>query len=188
MDDKAENFLAKRRKGSEWRWAAYFYSGLSNRLFMSDTSPSTFDKARTGLWTSLQKHLTTVYAAEAAFVKAVAFAGGTFPFAASVASAEQLQEYGQRRRALRDLFTDETTQLDTLTKAIRVKGYAEDEKKQLYLLLLGYMDIAASVFERLLTQVPAPLPKDEELEEATAKFARVQKFARLNIKGIAGLL
>ena len=119
---------------------------------------------------------------------AVAFAEGTFPFAASAASTDQLQEYGQRRSALRDLFTDETTQLDTLTKAIRVKGYAEDEKKQLYLLLLGYMDIAASVFERLLTQVPIPLPKDEELEEATAKFARVQKFARLNIKGIAGLL
>ena len=155
---------------------------------MSETIPSIFDKARMGLWTSLQKHLATVYAAEAAFVGAVAFAEGTFPFAASAASADQLQEYGQRRRALRDLFTDETTQLDTLTKAIRVKGYAEDEKKQLYLLLLGYMDIAASVFERLLTQVPTPLPKDEELEEATAKFARVQKFARLNIKGIAGLL
>ena len=155
---------------------------------MSETIPSIFDKARMGLWTSLQKHLVTVYAAEAAFVGAVAFAEGTFPFATSAASADQLQEYGQRRRALRDLFTDETTQLDTLTKAIRVKGYAEDEKKQLYLLLLGYMDIAASVFERLLTQVPTPLPKDEELEEATAKFARVQKFARLNIKGIAGLL
>ena len=155
---------------------------------MSETIPSTFDKARMGLWASLQKHLATVYAAEAAFVGAVAFAEGAFPFAASAASADQLQEYGQRRRALRDLFTDETTQLDTLTKAIRVKAYAEDEKKQLYLLLLGYMDIAASVFERLLTQVPTPLPKDEELEEAIAKFARVQKFARLNIKGIAGLL
>ena len=155
---------------------------------MSETSPSTFDKARTGLWISLQKHLATVYAAETAFARSVAFANGIFPFAASAASADELQEYGQRRQALRDLFTDETTQLDTLIKAIRVKGYAEDEKKQLYLLLLGYMDIAASVFERLLTQVPTSLPKDEELEEAMAKFARVQKFARLNIKGIAGLL
>ena len=155
---------------------------------MSDTSPSTFDKARTGLWTSLQKHLATVYAAETAFARAVAFANGSFPFAASAASADELQDYGQRRSALRDLFTDETTQLDTLTKAIRVKGYAEDEKKQLYLLLLGYMDIAASVFERLQTQVPTALPKDEELEEAVAKFARVQKFARLNVKGLAGIL
>lgn len=156
---------------------------------MSDTTPSTFDKARMGLWTSLQKHLATVYAADAAFAQATAFAEGVFPFAASAASADQLDTYGKQRRALRDLFTDETAQLDVLTKAIRVKGYAEDEKKQLYLLLLGYMDIAATIFARLLTQVPMPaLPKDEELEETTAKFGRVQKFARLNVKGIAGLL
>lgn len=155
---------------------------------MSEPTPRTFDKARTGLWTSLQKHLSTVYAAETAFVQAVAFANDAFPFSNSAATAEQLDDYNQRRRALRDLFTDETTQLDTLTKAIRVKGYAEDEKKQLYLLLLGYMDIAATVFARLHTQVPAALPKDEELEETTARFARVQKFARLNVKGIAGIL
>ena len=155
---------------------------------MSELTISVFDKARTGLWTSLQKHLATVYAAEAAFAQATAFADGTFPFAASSASAEQLDVYGQQRRALRDLFIDETTQLDTLTRAIRVKPYAEEEKKQLYLLLLGYMDIAWTVFERLLTQVPSLLPKDEELTEITAKFIRVQKFARLNVKGVAGLL
>ncbi|MFC6224654.1 hypothetical protein ACFP2F_15500 [Hymenobacter artigasi] len=150
-------------------------------------SPSAFDKARTGLWTSLQKHLATVYAAETAFARAVAFTD-TFPFAASAASEEQLQEYEQQRRALRDLFTDETTQLDTLVKAIRLKGYAEDEKKQLYLLLLGYMDIAASIFERLHTQVLTRQPADDDLAQTTDRFARVQKFARLNIKGIAGLL
>ena len=154
----------------------------------SDTSSaSAFDKARTGLWASLQKHLATVYEAETAFARATAFAEA-FPFAVSSASPEQLVTYWQRRHALRDLFTDETAQLDTLNKAIRSKGYAEAEKKQLYLLLLGYMDIAASIFERLHTEIPAPLPPDEELEETTARFDRVRKFARLNVKGIAGLL
>ena len=153
----------------------------------ASTAASAFDKARTGLWTSLQKHLATVYESETAFVRAVAFADA-FPFAASSASADQLLAYEQHRRVLRDLFTDETTQLETLTKAIRVKGYAEAEKKQLYLLLLGYMDIVASVFARLHTHVPMSLPKDEELEDTTARFARVQKFARLNVKGIAGML
>ena len=148
---------------------------------------SAFDKARTGLWVSLQKHLAAVYEAETAFARATAFAE-TFPFPVSSASAEQLAMYGQRRNALRDLFTDETAQLDTLNKAIRGKGYAEAEKKQLYLLLLGYMDIAASIFERLHTEIPTPLAKDEELEETTARFDRVRKFARLNVKGIAGLL
>ena len=152
------------------------------------SSVSAFDKARTGLWASLQKHLATVYEAETAFTKVVAFAD-TFPFLAAAATPEQLDDYWRGRRALRDLFTDETTQLDTLTKAIRLKAYTEAEKKQLYLLLLGYMDIAATIFERLITQVPtSALPKDEELEETAARFVRVQKFARLNVKGISGLL
>jgi len=153
-----------------------------------DTSAaSAFDKARTGLWASLQKHLAAVYEAEAAFGKATAFAED-FPFALSSASEAQLADYWQQRNALRDLFTDETAQLDTLNKAIRTKPYAEADKKQLYMLLLGYMDIAASVFERLHTHVPKPLVKDEELEETTLRFDRVRKFARLNVKGIAGLL
>ena len=154
---------------------------------LEPSSATAFDKARTGLWTSLQKHLETVYEAEAVFARATAFAAA-FPFAASAASEEQLATYWLRRRALRDLFTDETTQLDTLNKAIRSKGYAEAEKKQLFLLLLGYMDVVASVFERLHTEVPTPLPKEEELEETTARFDKVRKFARLNVKGIAGLL
>ncbi|GAB3579841.1 hypothetical protein [Hymenobacter daeguensis] len=151
------------------------------------TTASAFDKARTGLWASLQKHLATVYEAETAYAQATAFAEG-FPFAVSSASEEQLATYWLRRRTLRDLFTDETSQLDTLNKAIRTKGYAEAEKKQLYLLLLGYMDIAATIFERLHTEVPRPLAKDEELDETTARFDRVRKFARLNVKGISGLL
>jgi hypothetical protein len=154
---------------------------------MTEPTNPAFERARTGLWTSLQKHLVLIYRAETAFTKAVAFADA-FPFSPASVEAEQLAEYQQQRSALRDLFTDETAQLDTLTKAIRTKGYSEDEKKQLYLLLLGYLDIAASVFERLTTQVPSRLPKDEELEATQARFERVRNFARLNVKGIAGLL
>jgi hypothetical protein len=156
---------------------------------MTETNPTAtaFDRARTGLWGSLQKHLALLYGAEAVFVKAVTFAH-SFPFLASEVEPELLAEYYRQYSALRDLFTDETAQLDTLTKAIRTKGYAEDEKKQLYLLLLGYLDIAATVFERLSVQVPAKRQKDEELEATQARFERVRNFARLNVKGIAGLL
>jgi hypothetical protein len=148
---------------------------------------SAFERARTGLWVSLQKHLILIYQAERAFVNAVAFAD-SFPFLIASVEAEQLTEYNQQRAILRDLFTDETAQLDILTKAIRIKGYTENEKKQLYLLLLGYIDIAASIFDRLIIQVPTVLPTDPELEETRNRFDRVQKFARLNVKGIAGLL
>ncbi len=154
---------------------------------MDTTAPNAFDKARLGLWTSLEKHLSAVYAAEAAFRKAVAFAEAV-PFAAASATAEQLADYNREYRALRDLFTDETTQLDTLTKAIRTKNYSEAEKKQLYLLLLGYIDIAASVFELLDSHASTPRARDEELTETQARFERVKRFARLNVKGISGLL
>jgi hypothetical protein len=154
---------------------------------MTEPTSTAFERARTGLWTSLQKHLALIYQAETAFAKSVAFAD-SFPFSPASTEAGQLADYQQQRSALRDLFTDETAQLDTLTKTIRTKGYAEDEKKQLYLLLLGYLDIAASVFERLRTQVPGQQPKDEELEATQARFERVRSFARLHVKGIAGLL
>ncbi|OGX90680.1 hypothetical protein [Hymenobacter coccineus] len=153
----------------------------------SPTPTAAFDKARTGLWTSLQKHLATVYAAEAAYRQAVAFAPDV-PFAAAAATADQLDAYGKQRSALRDLFADETTQLDQLTKAIRTKGYAADEKKQLYVLLLGYIDIAASVFALLDSHAPTTLAADDELAETKARFDRVKNFARLNVKGVAGLL
>jgi hypothetical protein len=154
---------------------------------MTEPTNPAFERARTGLWTSLQKHLGLIYQAEAAFAKSVAFAD-SFPFSPAAVEAEQLAEYTRQRSALRDLFADETAQLDTLTKAIRTKGYSEDEKKQLFLLLLGYLDIAGAVFERLQTQVPRQLPKDEELEATHARFERVRNFARLHVKGIAGLL
>jgi hypothetical protein len=154
---------------------------------MTEPTNTAFERARTGLWLSLQKHLALIYQAEAAFSKAVAFADA-FPFSPASVEADQLAAYHQQRSALRDLFTDETAQLDTLAKAIRTKSYTEDEKKQLYMLLLGYLDIAASLFERLATQVPSQLPKDEELEATQARFERVRGFARLNVKGIFGLL
>ena len=151
------------------------------------TSASAFDKARAGLWNSLQKHLVLLYAAETAFTKAASFAEA-FPFSPAAVPAETLHVYWQQRHALQDLHTDETAQLDTLTKAIRTKGYAEDDKKQLYLLLLGYLDIAAAVFSLLDTHIPSPLPKEEEWEATKSRFERVKNFARLNVKGMPGLL
>ncbi|MBC6992288.1 hypothetical protein [Hymenobacter sp. BT491] len=154
---------------------------------METTSINAFEKARTGLWVSLQKHLSAVYEAETSCMNAVAFAE-TFPFSTATVDAAILEEYWKQRDTMRDLYSDETAQLDTLVKAIRVKGYSEEEKKQLHLLILGYMDIAASVFELLSTHVPVKLPKDDELEETAAKFERIKRFVRLNIKGLPSLL
>ena len=92
------------------------------------------------------------------------------------------------RAALCDLHTDEIAQLEVFIKAIRTKGYFEDEKNQLYLHIAGYLDIAGTAFDLLRTHVPTPLPKEEEQEETAAQFDRVRKFARLNVKGIKGLL
>ncbi|GAA3999703.1 hypothetical protein GCM10022408_08360 [Hymenobacter fastidiosus] len=150
-------------------------------------SPSAFDKARTGLWASLQKHLETVYAAEKDFRAATAFTDA-FPFSPAAVEPQVLLDYHQHRARLRDLFVDETTQLDSLVKAVRLKSYEEDEKKLLLLMILGYLDIAESIFALLDVRRPSRLDKDEELEETTARFERVKNFVRLNIKGIAGLL
>lgn len=94
---------------------------------------------------------------------------------------------GRIRNALRDLYTDETAQLDTLTKTIRIKGYTEDEKKQLCLLLLGYIDIAGTIFELFVSHAQVRPPKDEELNDTAVRFSRIKNFVRLNIKGISGL-
>jgi len=154
---------------------------------VTEPTPTAFEKARAGLWTSLQKHLAAVYGAEKTFLAASSFAE-VFPFALHAATEEQQADYNAARNALRDLYTDETAQLGTLVKAIRTKPYTEDEKKQLYLLLLGYLDIAAGVFVLLATHVPTKLPEDEELTATMETFERVRKFARLNVKGLAGLL
>jgi|GEM_PF-1965406 len=151
------------------------------------TTPSAFDKARNGLWSSLQKHLETVYAAEKDFRAATAFTTD-FPFSPAAFEPQVLLDYQQERARLRDLYVDETTQLDSLVKAVRTKNYQDDEKKLLLLMILGYMDIAEATFTLLDVRRPSRLDKDEELEETTAKFERVRNFVRLNIKGISGLL
>lgn len=176
--------MALRPKSAYFVFSAFF-------LPVSSPAPAAnsaaFDKARTGLWASLQKHLQTVYAAEKDFRAATRFTD-TFPFSAASLEPQQLLDYQQQRNQLRDLFVDETTQLDSLVKAVRLKSYQEDEKKLLLLMILGYMDIAESIFGLLATHRPTQLPPDEELQEATARFERVKNFARLNIRGIAGLL
>ena len=154
---------------------------------MEHPAPTAFDHARAGFWSSLRKHLELLYAAETRFRAAAAFAGA-FPFSPAAHPTEVVEDYAQRRRELIDLQTDETAQLEILTKAIRTKGYTADEKKQLYLLLLGYVDIAGSVFALLDTHVPAPLPKNEEWDDTKGRFERVRNFARLNVKGLPDLL
>jgi hypothetical protein len=150
-------------------------------------TPSAFDKARTGLWASLQKHLSTVYAAEKDFRAATRFTD-TFPFSAASLEPQQLLDYQHQRAVLRDLYVDETSQLDSLVKAVRQKSYQENDKKLLFLMILGYMDMAETVFDLLDTHRPSRLEPDEELEEAAARFERVRNFTRLNIRGISGLL
>ncbi|MCA8831344.1 hypothetical protein [Hymenobacter pini] len=150
-------------------------------------APSAFDKARTGLWASLQKHLHTVYAAEQDFRSATRFTD-TFPFPPQLPTPEQQLEYQRRRNELRDLLSDEATQLDSLVKAVRQKNYQEDDKKLLFLMILGYMDLAETVFNLLNTHRPTKLEPDEEWQDATARFERVRNFVRLNIRGISGLL
>jgi hypothetical protein len=56
---------------------------------MTETTSIAFERARTGLWISLQKHLALIYQAEGAFSKAVAFAD-SFPFSTDSVEAEQL--------------------------------------------------------------------------------------------------
>ncbi|TYZ08626.1 hypothetical protein FY528_12165 [Hymenobacter lutimineralis] len=153
----------------------------------SEPQLSAFDKARNGLWLSLQKHLETVYAAEKSFRVAVPRTD-ELPFSAAQIEPQLLFEYQQQRALLRDLYLDETTQLDSLVKAVRQKSYQEDEKKLLWLMILGYMDLAHTVFALLDTHRPSRQEPDEELTDTTARFERIRNFIRLNIRGIAGLL
>ena len=142
-----------------------------------------FEKALKGLWRSLQKHLTELYEAEKLFTKGVTVSE-SFPFNPDLVDADKLLEYWKQRNNLRDLFIDETEQLGTLINAIRQKGYREEDKKQLLLLILGYMDIADSIFEQLETYKPLKHLDKEDYSNAQNNFGRLKKFIRLNIKGI----
>lgn len=155
---------------------------------MSDTEASAaFDKARSGLWASLQAHLTTLYLAEKTYLDAVAATDSFFVAAGPVASY-LLDEYWKQRKVLRDLYTDETNQLAVLVKTIRTKAYAADEKRQLYLLILGYISVLASVAKLLDTHASTILPQDAELAETAAQFSHLQKLVHLYIKGVNGLV
>lgn len=153
---------------------------------LNHTTSNLFDNARTKLWASLQTHLATAYNIEKTLTKSVAFID-SFPFPITSVDPDSLDGYWKCRRALSDLYIDETNQLDTLIKAVRAKGYAEEEKKQLYLLILGYTDMLASVVQSLNTYRPTALLEDQELADTTEKFSRLQKLIRLTIRGIPGI-
>ncbi len=144
---------------------------------------SAFQKAREGLWTSLQKHLEKLYETEKQFKQSVGFTD-TFPFNSQILDSEKLSEYWQNRNNLKDLFIDETEQLSTLIKAIRQKDYKEDDKKQLFLMILRYVDIAESIFKQLETYKPLKFKEEEEYINALNTFNRLHNFIRLYIKGI----
>ena len=148
-----------------------------------DADSIAFQKARDGLWNSLQNHLSNLYETEEAFNKCLTFADN-YPFDESAVNAENLEEYSRKRKALRVLFIDEVNQLDSLIKAVRHKGYKEEDKKHLFLLILGYMDMLEAITEGLYQYLPKSLPKDEELSSSTANFDRLKKFVRLNIRGV----
>ncbi|KUG06373.1 hypothetical protein [Solirubrum puertoriconensis] len=148
---------------------------------------SAFDKARNGLWVSIQKRLANLYEAEKGFKSSLRFTD-TFPFAAHTVEYEVMAEYQNQRTRLRDLFVDEVQALGELVKAIKNKSYAADDKKQLFLLILGYADLLWTVCSGLEEYVSTKQPVDAELEEAKASFERVKAFARLNVKGVGGLI
>ncbi len=79
---------------------------------------------------------------------------------------------------------DEVSQLSILVKTIRTKSYNEEAKMQLLMLLLGYIEIVSSVFEKLFKFKHTKLSSDKELEQSQTDFERFIKFVRLIIKGI----
>ena len=148
-----------------------------------DADSVAFQKAKDGLWNSLQNHLSKLYETEEAFNRCLTFADA-YPFEQSAINEENLEEYWSQRKNLRNLFIDEVNQLDSLINAVRHKGYKEEDKKHLFLLILGYMDLLEATTEGLFQFVPKSLPKDEELADSATRLDRLKKFVRLNIRGV----
>jgi hypothetical protein len=140
-------------------------------------------KISEALWRSLQKHLNTLYETEKQSNKCLIFAD-EYPFDPKVVDAEKLNEYWIHRNKLKDLFIDETEQLATLVKTINQKNYKEEDKKYLFLLILGYMDIVQSIFNNLEMYKPLELQTDEELANNLTKFNKIKNYVKLHIKGI----
>jgi hypothetical protein len=149
----------------------------------NNTSKDIFQKNRDNLWSSLQKHLSVLYKQEKLFTNTLVFTDA-YPFNPNLIAEDKLREYWFYRNSLRDLFIDETIQLGNLIKAIKQKEFVEDEKKQLYLLILGYMDIAGIVFKNLEVYLPVSFKLDDELENYLLRFEKLKKYLRLNIKGV----
>jgi hypothetical protein len=145
-----------------------------------------FQKARDGLWTSLQRHLSDLQQAQQQFLRHRVPAAA-YPFDPQEAEADQLTAYGEHRTTLRNLFIDEAQQLYTLVQALRSKSYTVADKRQLFLLLLGYVDLVNAATEALDYYVPQALPVDEELEEAKARLEKIRKGLRLYMQGIPGM-
>lgn len=145
-----------------------------------------FQKARDGLRTSLQRHLSELQQAQQQFLRHRVPAA-SYPFDAQDAGADQLTAYQEHRDTLRNLFIDETQQLHALVQALRSKNYPAADKRQLFLLLLGYVDLVSAATEALDYYVPQALPADGELAEAKARLEKIRKGLRLHVQGIPGL-
>ncbi|RNI23365.1 hypothetical protein [Rufibacter latericius] len=145
--------------------------------------PYQMQKIMTNLWKNLQKHLLEIYAVEKMFDNSLIVAE-KFPFNPAYVEPEKLESFMQCRTNLRDLFIDEVSQLSILVKTIRSKNYNEEDKKQLFMLLLGYLDVASTALGKLQEYTHTKLPIDLELENTLTAFDKLKKFTRLNIKGI----
>lgn len=150
---------------------------------MQEVSTEAFLKAKDNLWKSLQKHLVTIYAAEDSFFKCLTFADA-YPFEAAIVDKDSLSIYWEERTQLRNLFIDETMQLATLVKAIRLKNYEDSAKKQLYMILLGYFTIVENIKDTLNIYSPTKVTLDTEFDNAASNFDRMRNFIKLNIKGL----